>query len=235
MIQFNYPENVKELMNWDEKQYDVFISTYNQAFQYYKSTLERSRIYNDEYYEYLTSLFLVTNQLSKTVNSPKINNSKAVFLVITSFYLIEENKLSVQTKTSLEALSLFYQSLSDAELISQVDAAYATRIIQGFHDPSFLVADDGSYNDVIISQDLLYSTNPIMCVKGNKVGVMNYHSDPLKVTFRIGSKPPTGADFFDAMYKQYRCITTNFLKYNYKDRLNTIMELNSSGKLKFQF
>ena len=134
MMQLFYNENIKSLMEWTDSTLLIFISCFDQAYDYYKSTLNKSKIYSDNYIEYLLSLVLVTNQLSSTVGSPRIYNQRAVFLACLCFYLVEEGNLQTQTDDSLHGINTFLENLLESEILSQNDITHTIRILRCFKD-----------------------------------------------------------------------------------------------------
>jgi hypothetical protein len=234
MIQLFYSENIKELMKWQDKQYLLFISSFDQAFNYYKPT-DKSKIYDDNYLEYSLSLFFIINQLSYTINSPKIYNNRALFLTYLCYYLVEENHLQTQTQNSIEHLKVFFQNLQLAELIPESVVVHAIRILNYHIDKETIASDDGSYSDYRLLTDLILSSDPVLYRQNGRAGIMRFPFSYRDIKFRVGNNPPTPQDFFSSMHKVCNRIQSNYLRYNYLDRLTTVMDLQSKGKLIFKY
>lgn len=209
-----YKENLKLLMNWDDSQFNSFVTSFKNLHSFHFSE-RKSLMHTEAYFELTLSLFFISLQLDL---ENKIKDRKSILLSLLLFYAVNEDKLLRQTEESLHILNEYIQHLVASKLISIPCGKNTYAFLYSFFDHS---SDTLLESDRVFINDILISTDPVVVDRRH---AMLYYDNPQESIFAVKKPYPTPTQFFDEMFKTSGQIQSKMLKGFYVDRLHRLMD-----------
>ena len=203
MINF-FKQNIKEVMEWSEAQFQIFYSRYKEAYSTYRDDT-KSILYNEEYLDCVLSLFLVYKH--------KITNKKAFLIsIILNGLRFDTNNLYPNSNQD-EFIDMFFNT-EDIKLIT----IFNKNTISSVKYLLSTTSRDEVYSDTVLKKDLQLFDDFRNFFRAIKVPTLKtivvYHMNPQSVMYQ---KPKHIKLDFEAIIKQMNKIKLQIKDDNLQD------------------